>query len=239
MPKEVKRSGRFATHIPGFDPLCNGGFVDGSVNLVTGGTGTGKTIFCLQFLHNAIDRGKKGLYVSFEENLEALIGDAREFGWDFAKLQKEGKCWFITFQPVTGPGLQAEFVHLIQEKQINVLVVDSISVLAMMYEFNYFKMRKELYILSDTLKKLGVTTLYTAEIEGEAPLDISGGGKLSRDGIVEFIADSVITVHNAGIGGESDRAIRILKMRRTKHEKGPVPLKISEKGMEVLKPTKF
>ena len=239
MKKEVKATGRFPTNIPGFDALCAGGFVTGSVNLVTGGTGTGKTIFCLQFLNAAIMNGKKGLYVSFEENLEALVGDAMEFGWDFGKMQKEGKCWFITFQPVTGPGLQAEFMHLIQEKGIEVLVIDSISVLAMMYEYNYFKMRKELYILSDILKKLGVTTLYTAEIEGEASLDIGTGGKLSRDGIVEFIADSVITMHNAGIGGESDRAIRVLKMRRTKHEKGPVPLKITEKGMEVLKPTKF
>ncbi|MBI4144830.1 hypothetical protein HY493_01330 [Candidatus Woesearchaeota archaeon] len=238
MAKAVK-AGRLPTHIPGFDTLCNGGFVHDSVNLITGGTGTGKTIFCLQFLHNQLMQGKRGLYISFEENLDALVGDAMLFGWDFAKLQKEGKCWFITFQPVTGPGLQAEFVHLIQEKKIDIVIVDSISVLAMMYEYNYFKMRKELYILSDTLKKLGVTALFTAEIEGEAPLDISGGGKLSRDGVVEFIADSVITVHNAGIGGESDRAIRVLKMRRTKHEKGPVPLAITEKGMEVSKPTKF
>ena len=77
--------------------------------------------------------------------------------------------------------------------------------------------------------------LLTAEINGEAPLDItsSDGSSLSRDGIVEFIADSVITVHNSGIGGEGDRAIRVLKMRRTNHTKGPGPMSISKKGVNI------
>ena len=45
-----KESNRIPTHIPGLDPLIEGGFKRNSVNLLVGGAGAGKTIFALQFL---------------------------------------------------------------------------------------------------------------------------------------------------------------------------------------------
>src|SRR3989344_5865522 len=53
--------------------------------------------------------------------------------------------------------------------------------------------------------------------------------------VEECIADSVITLHNAGMGGEADRALRIVKMRRTAHARGVVPMQITNKGIVVKK----
>ena len=50
----------------------------------------------------------------------------------------------------------------------------------------------------------------------------------------ESIVDGFITLHSMGIGGVSDRAIRIVKMRRTNHSRGPVPMKIVDTGIVVL-----
>ncbi|MEK6822223.1 MAG: ATPase domain-containing protein [Nanoarchaeota archaeon] len=230
-----KDDSRIPSGIPGFDALIEGGFVKGSVNLVTGGTGTGKTIFALQFTYNQIQKGRNVLYVSFEENLEGLVGDGLLFGWDFEKLQKEQKVFFSTFRPVGSPDVATEFTKLVKTYGISIVIIDSISVMALAFEENYYKMRKELYLLIDLLKRLGCTCLFTAEIPGEASLDVTTGGALSRDGVSEFVADSVITLHNAGIGGEGDRAIRVLKMRRTSHVKDPVQMDITDKGMVVKK----
>ena len=224
---------RIPTNIPGFDKLIEGGFVKNSVNLITGGTGTGKTIFALQWMYNQMQAGRNALFLSFEENLDGLVGDALIFGWDLEKLQSDGKLILTTFKPIGAPDIHSDFSQLIQRNNISVVVIDSISVMALAFQENYYKMRKELYLITDMLKKLGCTTLFTAEISGEASLDVTMGGSLSRDGIVEFIADSVITVHTAGIGGEGDRAIRVLKMRRTDHKKDPVSMVIGNKGIVV------
>jgi len=227
---------RVPTGIPGFDTLIKGGFVQNSVNLLTGGPGTGKTLFALQFMYNKIKDGKNCLFITFEESLPGLFEDALDQGWEFQKYEREKKCMFIAFEPVSSPSTFEHLTNIIKNGKISIVVIDSISVMAMAFENNYYKMRKELYNMCSLLKRLNCTAIFTAEIAGDAPLDISGGGgALSRDGIIEFIADSVVTMHNSGIGGESDRAIRVLKMRRTQHVKGPVPMSITDKGIKVEK----
>ncbi len=230
---------RVPTGIPGFDALIEGGFVPKSFNLVTGGPGTGKTIFSLHFAHNACKNNQNVLFVTFEENVDALMGDALEFGWNFEECAEKEKCFFMSLKPLSNPTYPEEFAKIIKKNNVKHVVIDSVSVLSMVFQGNFYKMRREIYLLMDLLRSLGCTTLCTAEVEGEASLDVTASSKLSRDGIVEFVADSVITMHNAGIGGEADRAIRVLKMRRTAHEKSPVPMKITNKGIVVLKDKGF
>lgn len=227
---------RIPTNIPGFDQHIEGGFVRGSLNLISGGTGTGKTIFSLQYLWEGIHKNnEKGFFISFEEDFERLMGDALVFGWDFRRMQEEKKCFFLSCKPLEEPNLQSRMEAIIRENGVTRVVIDSISVFSMIFKDDLYRVRKEFYKLSSFLQRLGCTVLLTAEISGEAPLDITAGGSsLSRDGIVEFIADAVITLHNSGIGGEGDRALRVLKMRRTNHTKGPVPMQIGKEGMVVL-----
>jgi len=231
-------SDRIPSGITGFDALIQGGLVPKSVNLITGGPGTGKTIFALQMLYNQIKAGRNCLYVTFEESLEGLHDDGLAFGWDFAKFEKEKKCVFIAFEPMSSPSTFEHLTNLIRQGKISFIVIDGISVMTLAFESNYYKARKELYSLCNLFKSLECTSLFTAEISGEVSLEASGGS-LSRDGMIEFIADAVVTVHNSGIGGEGDRAIRVLKMRRTNHVKGPVPLSITGKGITVEKPVKL
>ncbi|MFH1682497.1 MAG: ATPase domain-containing protein [Candidatus Woesearchaeota archaeon] len=233
--KEKKLVERVPTHIPGFDRLVQGGLVKSSTTLLAGGPGTGKTIFGMQFLYNgATELDENGLFISFEENLSSLKADAKIFGWDFDELEKKGKVRFITFKPFSNPGLFEDLHKQVQRNNIKRVVIDSISAYTLALDDN-FKVRQELYRLFNMFESCTCTLLLTSEVSGEAPLDISGGGSLTRDGMVEFIADTVITLHNSGIGGEADRAIRVLKMRRTNHEKAPIPMVISLNGMKILK----
>jgi len=78
----------------------------------------------------------------------------------------------------------------------------------------------------------------TSEIpdQGTGDSDVS---KISRFGVEEFLCDSVIVLHSAGLGGDADRAVRIVKMRRTNHTKGPIPMEIGKGGIAVLASTKY
>jgi len=200
---------------------------------VTGGIGTGKTLFSLQFAVNQIKAGENVLYISFDENSRRLTADAAAMGWDLDAYQKQGKMQIVTIEPISNPDFYSQISKTITQYGISIVVVDSVSEMALAFQDNIYRLRRELYVLSDLLHKHDCTTLITAEVPGEASLDAMGGGTLTRDGITEFVVDTVITLHNAGIGGEGDRAIRVLKMRRTQHVREPIGMKITNKGLVV------
>ncbi len=232
LESKVKENARVPTGIPGFDKLCSGGLINGSVNLISGGPGTGKTAFVAQFLYyGAVEYGEKGLYVSFEEDLDNLKRDMKEFGWDFDALERSGMVQFVYFGPYETTDLQARLIREISRINAKRVVIDSISVFAMGLKSNY-DIRKEIYSLAALLKRLNCTSMLTSEIVGD--LAESGNyNSLSRYGVEEFICDSVIALHYAGIGGKGDRALRIVKMRRTNHKKGVISMDITDKGIAV------
>lgn len=229
---------RVPTGIAGFDKLIEGGFIKGSTNLIAGGTGSGKSIFCMSFIYNGATKyNEPGLYISFEETVASLKEDARVFGFDFDKLEKAKKARIIFMTPYSTTDLQALLAEEIEKSKAKRIVIDSSSVLAMSLEGDY-RVRKQIYFLVATLQKLGCTSLLVSEVVGEAPLDISSSsrdGSFSRYGVEEFVADSVITMHNSGLGGQGDRAVRVVKMRRTNHTKGPVAFEIGKEGIKFLK----
>ena len=66
---------RVKTGIIGLDEKIGGGFVKGSVNLISGRTGTGKTTFCMSFLYEGAKNFEPGVYVTTEENEDDIKKD--------------------------------------------------------------------------------------------------------------------------------------------------------------------
>lgn len=225
---------RCPSGIPGFDDLCEGGFVRDSINAMLGGPGAGKSIFLLQFLHNGVMQYKEnGLYVSFEPDMEETYKDGLVFGWDLQKLDDKGYCKFLKVSPVAGiPTLKEEFTKIIARYGIKRVCFDPVSILGA-NESSEPKLRLLIYDLTSLLKRLGVTVLLAEEIaasDGEQIITTSADVKTQY---LRFLSDSVINLYSSGLGGVSDRAIRILKMRRTNHVHGPVPMEISSSGIGI------
>lgn len=214
---------RVKTLISGFDKLCEGGLIKNSVNLVSGAAGTGKSIFAMQFLYNGIMQGDKGLYISFEENLEDLKRDALIFGWDFDRLERERKCRFTFMQPYELRNFEAQLLAEISKVGAKRVVIDSTSSFGMALDSDH-EVRKQLFSLASILKKMDCVSLLISEIIEQ--------DKVSRFGVEEFVADAVITLH---YGKNASRNLHIVKMRRTNHEQGPVPFSITKAGIEVGK----
>jgi circadian clock protein KaiC len=72
------------------DAMCGGGFFRDSVILVSGATGTGKTLTVTQFLDGGAKKGERCLLLAFEESREQLFRNASGWGMDFESLEKEG-----------------------------------------------------------------------------------------------------------------------------------------------------
>lgn len=225
---------RVKTGIPGLDALIGGGFLRGSVNLVSGGAGAGKTIFGLQFLWNGLTKfNEPCIYISTEEEPDDLRRDALAFGWDFSKYEKAGAFAFMYYPPYHTKNFSESLKQAIQQIGAKRVVVDSASVFGVALDDPY-ESRKLNFELSKLLKSLNVTGISTSEISGEGPIDVSSGAvTLSRYGVEEFVADSVILLHYGGLGGASDRMLRVIKMRRTNHKKGLFPFNINKNGLNI------
>lgn len=221
---------RCASGVPGFDKLCQGGFVRNSVSAIIGGPGAGKTTFLLQFLWEGVQKGENGLYISFEPDVTDLFQDAYTYGWDFQKAEQHGKSKFLRFSPSSSEReIEKVLIELVAKHEIKRVAIDPISVFAMAIEKEN-SVREALYTLCSLLKRFKVTVLLADEVHGDALMD-GAGLRMSRHGVIEFLTDCVVTLHAMGIGGDSDRAVRIVKMRRTNHTRGPIPMRITNKGL--------
>jgi predicted ATP-dependent serine protease len=69
------------TEVPGFDEMITNGIPQGSAVLLCGGPGTGKTTFSLQLMTNAAKKGKRCLYLTFEEDIISLKRHMKDYGW--------------------------------------------------------------------------------------------------------------------------------------------------------------
>ena len=90
---------RVPTGIAGLDSLIEGGFPKGYNILVTGAPGTGKSIMGLQYIYNGALNGENGLYITIDSPRMQLIEQAGRFGWDFKKMEEEGKITFLSIPP--------------------------------------------------------------------------------------------------------------------------------------------
>jgi circadian clock protein KaiC len=98
------------TGITGFDEITGGGLPRGRTALLLGGSGSGKTIFALQFLVNgAEDYKEPGIFVSFEETAKRIVANAESLGWNLAQLRRK-KLYFMDAQPT--PDLVDVCAHL-------------------------------------------------------------------------------------------------------------------------------
>ncbi len=218
---------RTPTGVPGLDSLIQGGLLKGTSTLVTGGAGTGKTIFCCQFIWEGLMRGETCLFISFEEPPEDIIADAKNFGWDFEGFIGKKKLFLEYHDPFQVTNITSLLVERIKERKIERVAIDSTSILGLYFK-DAFEVRKQLYKLLMALKGTGVTTVITAEIPEDSK-------KLSRFGVEEFVADGVIVLHYIGVGEDSFNSIQVRKMRRTSHDKNIFSLAFTDRGLVVKK----
>lgn len=218
---------KVATGISGLDELMDGGFEKGSVNLISGKTGTGKSVFCLQFIFNgATTFGDKGLYITTEESAEYLKKQAKGFGWDFDELEKQGTVKIIAYEPFDIDTLTTKITEQINLTGAKRIVIDSVSMFEL-YINEPYRIRKSLFKFLQKLKEMGITTVITAEIPEDS-------NALSRFGVVEFLADAVIVLQYMSIT-KYKRSLMIRKMRTSKHSMNIHPFQITSSGIEVLK----
>jgi circadian clock protein KaiC len=236
---EVSTKGvrKIRTAIEGFDEITHGGLPMGRTTLVSGTSGTGKTLLAVQFLYHGIEYfDYPGVFVTFEESPRDIIQNAYSFGWDLQSLIDSGKLFILDASPdpegqeVVGnfdlSALIERIQYAIKKYKAKLVSIDSVTAVFQQYDAASV-VRREIFRLVARLKYLEVTSIMTTE-------RIDEYGPVARFGVEEFVSDNVVIVRNVLEGERRRRTVEILKLRGTTHMKGEYPFTITNDGINIF-----
>lgn len=216
---------RVPTGVDMLDGIIGGGFRHGKNYLLSGETGTGKTIFGLQFLMKGFELGEGGLYVTVDEKPSDVIEDANSFGFDLEKKMDQNKVLILDYSShfdqlreksigIDVRKIAGDLNKYLREINAKRLVIDPIAPF-IVKDDTIWEIRKYIRALFYSLDSLGCTSVLTSAVP-------TGTNQLSQYGIEESYASGVIVLRVQQL--EKMRYRRIIfvrKMRGTPHELEP------------------
>lgn len=212
------------------DAMCGGGFFRDSVVLVSGATGTGKTLTVTQFLAGAVEAGERALLFALEESHEQLVRNAAAWGYDFLDWEKRGLLRIVTQYP-HAMTLEDHLVHLkdeIEDFRPRRLAVDSLSALERTSATRSF--RQFIINLIATIKHQEITGLFTANTP-----TLTGGSSITEEHI-STLTDTIVLLRYVESFGEVRRGMLVLKMRGSHHDPRIRRYVIDQDGMHIGQP---
>ncbi|MEM2901343.1 MAG: ATPase domain-containing protein [Candidatus Bathyarchaeia archaeon] len=224
---------RVETGIKGLDEVIEGGFPKGSLILLAGEPGTGKTVFSTRFLAEGAELGEPGVYVSFAEAEDTLIKNlSRHLDVDLAKLEAEGKLKVLDFTTMREEAVSSILEMILREVEAlkaERLVIDSFSAMAQAFK-EPIDVRIVVHtVLGRIARRMGCTTVMIEEIPvGEARIGL---------GMEEFVADGVLRLRAGELDGRLFRDLEVLKLRGTKLGEHRLAFTL-EKGFKAFPPFK-
>ncbi|MGF1640284.1 MAG: circadian clock protein KaiC [Rhodospirillales bacterium] len=212
------------------DRMCGGGVFRDSIILVSGATGTGKTLLVTHFVDGGVAAGERCLLFAYEESREQLGRNAIGWGTDFDRLEAEGQLRVVCEYPESA-SLEDHLVNIkqqIEQFKPNRIAVDSLSALERISTTRGF--REFVLGVTSFCKHKEITGLFTATTP-----TLTGGTSVT-EAHISSITDTIVLLRYVELFGEMRRGLTVLKMRGSTHEKAIRELVIDNRGMHIGEP---
>ena len=218
---------RVESGITGLDGMLGGGIPTANVSAILGPSGSGKTVAALRFIAHGIEQGERCLYFSFQESEDQLVRKAEKFGWELAAARDSGQL-VIHHVPeaslvldMLGDAVRSGLATAPTQR----IAIDSLAELAhASRELERFPAYARTLI--GFMRAAGATSLITSEVATLGPLTEPLIG-------LSYLFHNVILLRYLEIDSELHRAISVLKMRDSDHEKGVRGFDIGAEGVTV------
>jgi circadian clock protein KaiC len=212
------------------DEMCGGGLFRDSVTLVSGATGTGKTLTVAQFLHGGASNGERCLLLAFEESRDQLVRNATGWGFDFEQMERDGQLRVVCDYPDIS-GLEDWLVTIqaaIRDFKPHRVALDSLSALEHVGSQKAF--REFVIGITSFVKHQEITAVFTS-----TTASLMGGDSITETHI-STLTDSIILLRYVEMFGEMKRGLTVLKMRGSAHDKAIREFTIDKGGMKMGRP---
>ncbi len=221
---------RVSTGNAGIDALAHGGLFRGSSTLVSGPTGTGKTLMAVQFAASGAANGDRVLLMAYEETREQVLRLGTAWGHDLAEYERQGLLTIVSLYPEVA-SLEDHLVEirsLVERTSPSRLVVDSLSALERLASAESY--RSFVIGLTSYVRQTGLASFLTVS----AP-HLVGGTSVTESHISGLI-DAIIVLRYVEVDSALKRGILVLKMRGSSHDQRIHELDIGEGAMTVGEP---
>ena len=229
---------RKKTGIAGLDTALDGGIPKGHVVLISGTTGSGKTLSCMQFLEEGIRSGEKGLYVALEEPVQQVIKTGELHGWDLAENVEAGDLRFVTGDLIdfVPDEILSDIVNAVEETGAKRVVVDSISSI-MSATMQQESVRQFLLQLANYFKYKGITSILSFLMSANfgAEKDQLLSALETNTMRLSSVVDGVILLQYVERKQRVEKLLNILKMRGCSHSKDIFQYEIETGGLSIGK----
>lgn len=213
------------------DEMTGGGFFNDSIILVSGATGTGKTLLTSEYLAGAAaEDGGRALLFAFEEGYSQFLRNAAGWGINLQEMEDQGQLRIVCQYPEVA-GLEDHLIRMkeiIEEFKPTRVAVDSLSALERVSSLKGF--REFVVSLTSYIKDFGLMGLFTAT----TPTLV--GGTSATEAHISTITDAIVLLRYAELHGEMHRGITVLKMRGSNHDKRIREFTVDDHGMHIGKP---
>ncbi len=212
------------------DSMCGGGFFRDSVTLISGATGTGKTLMCTEFIAGGVPTGDRCMLFAFEESREQLFRNASGWGVEYEPMEREGKLKVLCEYP-EATSMEDRLVAMkkaIQEFKPHRVAVDSLSALERVSSLRGF--REFIIGLTSFIKHQESTGLFTSTTS-----TLLGGASIT-EAHISTLTDSIILLRYVEMFGEMRRGLTVLKMRGSQHHKDIREFTIDNTGLHLGNP---
>jgi circadian clock protein KaiC len=219
---------RVSSGVPRLDELLGGGLLDGSVTLVSGSPGTGKSTLGLHFVLEAARTGKRALYVCLEETPELLLQNAESMGLPLRSALEAGtvELLFLPREHLHAARFLSVVRERISHRTPSRVVLDSASDIESTGEASA-PLRQLLFALLLHLRTLGVTSLFTLETHALFLTDAISERGLSP------LADNVLMLRYREEAGQLVPMLTVVKTRGSGHDRASHALLLGAGGMRV------
>lgn len=211
------------------DHLLDGGLERGTVTLLQGVTGTGKTSLATQYAVSAAQRNERSLIFCFDERVSTLVARAKGLSMDIETYIADGRIRISQIDPAELTA--GEFSNMVYEaviqNEVSLVIIDSINGYGYALPDERF-LSVHLHELTSFLSLQGVVTLLTLNKQGglgftatPSPFDIS------------YISDSVINLAFFEHRGQIHKSLMVLKQRSGYHESTIHELTMDSRGLHI------
>lgn len=233
VPKDYQKrftSEPISSGIAEIDNLLMGGLERGTITMVSGPGGVGKTTLGIQFMKEAAARDERSVVYLFEEGEETLLHRSEAINVPIHGMKERGTLSVVQVEPLQfAPDEFANLVRKdVEEKNTRIVMIDGVSGYKVSVPSE--ALIRHLHALCRYLKNMGVTVILVDEVEA-----ITGDFKVTEVGI-SYLADNVIFLRYVELNGEMRKAIGVLKKRLSDFEKTLREIEITSQGIKVGKP---